>query len=251
MKNKKLIAIIPARGGSKRIPQKNIKEFFGHPLIAYTITAAITSNLFSKVVVSTDCPETGKIAQWYGAEYLPRPKSLATDTAGLVEVALHVLSSLEENNIQIDALCQLMPNCPLRRSSDIVNHYSIFKINQHLFQISTVSYRGVYPHWALVEDSEGYGQWLFSENNLIPSQKLRKAFCPTGAIWWARASDFKKQRAFYGDPFHLCLMDANRGIDIDNLEDLELAELLVRGLLARDSFSPLEPISRKSFLEED
>lgn len=250
MDDKLTIAIIPARGGSKRLPGKNIKPFFGHPLIAYTISAALRSNLFHKVIVSTDSPEIGEIGQWYGAEYLPRPKELATDKASLIDVALHTIESLEQQNFRLNSLCQLMPNCPLRRSEDIVEQFSIFENQQRLFQISTIPYRGVYPHWALAQDSKGRGRWVFGSGNLVPSQDLETVYCPTGAIWWVRVNAFRKQRAFYGDPFHLCLMDANRGLDIDRMDELELGELLVQGLWERDKVFPLEPVEKLSFLEE-
>ena len=86
------------------------------------------------------------------------------------------------------------------------------------------------------------GRWLFGERSLVRSQDLPSTFCPTGAIWRAwRTKDFLEQNAFYGSPFHPALIDANRGIDIDDEEDLKLAELLVHGFTARDGISPLEP----------
>jgi CMP-N-acetylneuraminic acid synthetase len=134
-----------------------------------------------------------------------------------------------------------MPNCPLVRSADIVEHWRLFNENERRFQISVVPYRGVYPQWAVVFDDQQRGQWLSSERSLVRSQDLRTTYCPTGAIWWARTKDFLAQNAFYGFPFHLASMDANRGIDIDDEDDLRLAELLVHGLTARDGVSPLEP----------
>ncbi len=245
-----LIAIIPARGGSKRLPKKNFRSFLGHPMLAYTVSAALNSKLFEMVIVSTDDPIIGRIAEWYGAEYLPRPQELATDQASLVDVGLHVLEVLSAQGIEVDALCQLMPNCPLRRSEDIVEHYSLFENNHRHFQISVVPYRGVYPHWALVMDDGQKGRWLFGDKFLVPSQELGVVYCPTGAIWWARVSDFLEQRSFYGDPFHLAPMDGNRGLDIDRAEELELADILVRGLRERDGILPLEPIAVDPFPQE-
>ncbi len=251
MQKNQIIALIPARGGSKRIPNKNIVPFFGHPLLAYTIAAAINSYLFDKVIVSTDDPLIATIAQWYNAEYLLRPSNLATDRASLVDVANHLLDNLEQQNIPVDALCQLMPNCPLKTSQDIIKHYNLFNSNQRSFQISVVNYRGVYPHWALQKNERGEGNWVFGSQYLIPSQELGKVYCPTGAIWWVKAQDFKKQKAFYGNPFYLELIDANRGIDIDEKEDLELAEILVRGIRDKNKISPLEPIMTKPFLQKE
>jgi CMP-N-acetylneuraminic acid synthetase len=243
---KGLLAVIPARGGSKRIPNKNVLSFFGHPMLAYAIAAARSSGLFARTVVSTDSVEIGKMATWYGAEYLARPAELASDTADLVDVSLHVLQTLAAEGFQPTALCQLMPNCPLRRNEDICDHFREFENSKRKFQISVVPYRAVYPHWAVAQGKDG-GRFIFGTDHLANSQTLTKAYCPTGAIWWAQTEAFIKQRAFYGDPYYLACMDANRGIDIDDAADLALADLLVRGLRDRDGTSPLEAVTAESF----
>jgi CMP-N-acetylneuraminic acid synthetase len=238
------VAIIPARGGSKRLPGKNILPFFGHPMIAYTIATAKNSGLFQEIIVSTDDPDLGWVAEWYGASYLPRPAKLATDHASLVDVALH---TLKETHRTFEFVCQLMPNCPLRRSEDIIEHFSIFREQKRSFQISVMRYRSLYPHWSLSIDPAGFGKWVFGSEFLIRSQDLTDVFCPTGAIWWAKTSDFIEQSAFYGDPFFLAEIDPNRGIDIDTIDDLNLVDLLVRGLRDRDGVSPLESINSPAF----
>ncbi len=250
MANEKLIALIPARGGSKRVPGKNILPFFGHPMLAYSIVAAKNSNLFERIIVSSDDPLTGEIAEWYGAEFFPRPPAFATDQASLEDVAFHVLDTLADEGLKVDAICQLMPNCPLKRSEDIVDHYQLFRDNQRKFQIAAIEYRGLYPHWAMTADQQGYGQWIFGEENLLDSHDIGTTYCPTGAIWWARAEDLRQHKSYYGDAFHIAPMDANRGLDIDDNQDLELAEILVRGLQDRDGYSPLESINISPFRKE-
>ena len=240
------VALIPARGGSKRVPRKNLLPFFGHPMLSYAVAAARNSGLFQHVLVSTDDRETGKVASWYGAEYVPRPPELAGDEAGLQDVALHALDWLADRGARPDMLCQLMPNCPLRRAEDIRQHHEVFERERRDFQISVVPYRCVYPHWAMVQEPAG-GRFLFGEEFLVGSQRLREAFCPTGAIWWTRCAAFRRQRSFYGTPYFLAPMDANRGVDIDTAQDVEFAELLVHGLTQRDGRSPLEPIARAAF----
>lgn len=237
-----LIAIIPARGGSKRLPEKNVRPFFGHPMLVYPVSAALNSELFAKVIVSSDDPAIGGIAEQYGADFLLRPAELASDTASLVDVARHVLGMLGRQGMEPDAICQCMPNCPLVRGEDIREHWRMFEQANRSFQISVVPYRGVYPQWAVAGSDGHEGRWVFGERNLVRSQELPPAYCPTGAIWWARTRDFLVQNAFYGSPFHIAPMDANRGIDIDDQEDLKLAELLVHGLTTRDGESPLEPV---------
>ena len=249
MASRRAIALIPARGGSKRLAGKNVRRFFGHPMLAYGVSAALNTGLFARVIVSSDDPLVGRIAEWYGAEFLLRPAELSTDTASLVDVARHVIGVLADRGEAVDALCQCMPNCPLVRSTDILEHGRWFEEGRRCFQISVVPYRGVYPQWALVANGEQAGRWLFGKENLIRSQDLSQTFCPTGAIWWTRTREFLAQNAFYGSPFHLAPMDPNRGMDIDDAQDLELAELLVRGLRERDGQSPLEPIHSAVFAD--
>lgn len=232
-----MIAVIPARGGSKRIPRKNVAEFFGHPMVAYAVAAARNSGLFRHVVVSTEDDEIARIARRYGAEVAVRPPDLATDAAGLVEVAEHALGEFGRDDDV--AFCQLMPNCPLRRAGDILAHWAAFSRGDRDFQISAVPFRVVYPQWSLRTAPNGTGSWAYGEN-LGASQDLPSLVCPTGAIWWMRLHAFRAQRRFYGEPFHVEVMDANRGIDIDTPEDLTLAELIVRGLRDRDHTDPLE-----------
>jgi len=241
--------MVPARSGSKRLPKKNVRPFFGHPMLAYSVSAALNSGLFAEVIVSSDDPAVGRLAEAYGAVFVSRPPELATDSAQLVDVARHVLEVLRGRGIEPEAICHCMPNCPLVRSGDIIRHWRKFSEARRAFQISVVSYRGVYPQWALGCDARQEGRWLFGEH-LVRSQDLPQAFCPTGAIWWARTREFLAQNAFYGSPFHLEPMDPNRGIDIDDEEDLKLAELLVHGLTARDGESPLEPANRHAFVPE-
>ncbi len=220
-------------------------------MLAYSVSAALHSRLFAEVIVSSDDPAIGRIAEWYGADFELRPPELASDSAPLVDVARYVLDGLRKRKREPEALCQIMPNCPLVRSADIVEHWRTFKDGNRLFQISVVPYRGVYPHWALVSDDQQGGRWLFGDPRSVRSQELPAAYCPTGAIWWARTKDFLAQNAFYGSPFHLAPMDANRGIDIDDEEDLKLAELLVQGLRARDGESPLEAANHDAFALEN
>jgi CMP-N-acetylneuraminic acid synthetase len=217
-------------------------------MLAYSVSAALHSGLFAEVVVSSDDPAIGRIAESYGAVFISRSPELASDSAQLVDVARNVLDVLRARGMEPYAICQVMPNCPLVRSADILEHWKIFSSGERRFQISVVPYRGVYPHWAVVADDEQIGRWLLGdERYLVRSQDLPRTFCPTGAIWWARTADFLAQNAFYGSPFHLAPMDANRGIDIDEEEDLQLAELLVRGLTGRDGASPLEPVHHAAF----
>ena len=215
-------------------------------MLAYSISATLNSGLFKSVIVSSDDPEVGRIATWYGADFVRRPPELATDTAPLTDVAAQVIAEYHKGKVQAECLCQCMPNCPLVRASDIVESWRVFEEKKRRFQISVVPYRSVYPQWAVASDRRGEGRWLF-DNQISRSQDLTPALCPTGAIWWTRVGDFLSQGTFYGSPFFLYPMNANRGIDIDDIHDLELAELLVLGITAKTGASPLEEVSRSAW----
>jgi len=221
--------------------------FFGHPMMAYGISAAVNSGLFENVIVSSDDAEIGRVAEWYGAEFMPRPPELATDTAQSIDAVTHVLRTIAKNGSSPDTICQVFPNCPLVTSADIIEHERLFRDGRRSFQISVVTYRCVYPEWAMVENAAGHGQWRFGPEFLVRSQELSRTYCPSGAVWWARCSDLLAQNTFYGSPYHLAEIDANRGMDIDDEEDLRLAELLVLGLTAREGRSPLEPLRASYF----
>src|ERR1700678_1317951 len=177
----KPVAIIPARGGSKRLPGKNINSFFGHPMMAYGVSAAVNSGLFEKVIVSTDDSEIGRVAEWYGAEFVERPGKLASDTAKSIDAVIHVLQTLKQRGHEPAYLCQIFPNCPLVVAADVVSHGKLFCEHHRVFQISVVTYRCVYPEWAMMADAEGRGRWAMGKEFLGRSQDCARTFCPTGA----------------------------------------------------------------------
>lgn len=234
------IAVIPARGGSKRVPRKNIVPFFGHPMIAYSIASALKCGLFDQVIVSTEDEAIGRIARDYGARFMTRPAQLANDIVGVGDVGVHVLRTLMAEGHRPAEICLLLPSCPLRRAQDILDQHEAFVRKGRPSQISVVPYQGVYPHWAVVGDEFGRGRFLFEGNSELNTQELKEAYCPTGAIWWAHAEMLDRAEHFYMPDYGIEPMDALYGFDIDTLEDLALAEVLVHGLTARDGSSPLE-----------
>lgn len=216
-------------------------------MMAYGLAAAVNSGLFERVIVSSDDLEIGRVAEWYGAEFIQRPAELATDTAKSIDAVTHVLRTLAGRGEHPEYLCQIFPNCPLVTSTDVIEHGKLFREGNRSFQISVVTYRCVYPEWAMVTDAEGRGRWAFGKEFIGQSQDCARTFCPTGAVWWADSDELLAQNTFYGSPLHLAEIDANRGVDIDDAEDLRLAELLVLGLTARDERSPLEVPRRESY----
>ena len=125
---KKNIAIIPARGGSKRIPKKNIKDFLGKPILAYSIETAIRTNLFERIIVSTDSDEIASVACEYGAETpFIRPDAISDDYTGTHKVIGHAVNWLEHHNTEIDFVCCIYPTAPLIDKNDIIKGYNLIE----------------------------------------------------------------------------------------------------------------------------
>lgn len=227
----KNIAIIPARGGSKRIPQKNIIDFFGKPLIAWTIEAALQSGCFDRVLVSTDDAAIAELAKSLGAD-CPFLRNNAADDYSPVSLAtLAALNQAEEYwDVTFDLVTQLMPNCPLRNANDI--KASLIHFNEHAtnFQISCFSYGWINPWWAVKIGESKQPTPLFPESLNKRSQDLDKLYCPTGAIWIGRSSSLKESQTFYGPNHIFCSLPWTSAVDIDELDDLQMAKAVKRML---------------------
>lgn len=224
-----LIAVIPARGGSKRIPHKNVRPFEGKPIIGYTIAAARESGLFEQVVVSTDSEEIAEIARQYGAEVpFLRDAELSDDLTPVSSVTSHVLWQLDPTGDRFEIVAQLMANCPLRTSSDVIDSYKQFEKTETESQISVVRYGWQNPWWATRRNERHELEPLFKEQMSARSQDLPDLFCPTGAIWWARAEVLRRTKTFHVESRTGWEIPWQRGIDIDTLDDWKMAEILFR-----------------------
>ena len=222
--NVKRIAIIPARGGSKRIPKKNLIDFMGKPLIAWTIEAAIESKAFSKVVVSTDDEEIAKVSRKYGAEVPFLRDAFADDHSPVSQGTIHTLAQLESSGEFFREVVQLFAVCPLRTSSDILEAINFFEERKLNFLISSYKYTWMNPWWATTIDVSGKPNWIFKDS-LKRSQDLPELYSPTGAIWIANVNQLKEAQSFYGPGHVFWKMNWKRAIDIDTYEDVELAEI--------------------------
>ncbi len=218
------IAIIPARGGSKRIPKKNILSFNNKPMIAWTIEAALESQSFSQVVVSTDDPEIAEISIGYGAAVPFLREDKADDHSPVSEATLTALLQSEAYwKESFDTVCQLMPNCPLRTSADIQQHIQAFDDNNRDFQISSFKYGWMNPWWAASIEPNGQPNFLFQQAKQQRSQDLESLYCPTGAIWLAKSDKLKKQNTFYGENHCFEALPWQSAVDIDDYDDLDFA----------------------------
>lgn len=218
------IAIIGARGGSKRIPRKNIIDFFGKPLMAWSIEAALNSNVFRKVIVSTDDREIADVARKYGAEVPFMRERFADDFSPISTVVADTVEVMRDRfGEHYDVVAQVMPNCPMRTADDIRGSYRHFIDRKLEFQLSCFPYGWMNPWWAFTIGEDGTPSPLNERGLNSRSQDLEKLYCPTGAIWLAKTESLLRSRSFYGPGFSLCPISWQSAVDIDDLEDLEMA----------------------------
>ncbi len=222
------LAVIPARGGSKRIPGKNLVDLGGQPLLAYTVRAAVDSGLFARIVVSTDSEEIADAARSLGAEvpFLREP-SLSDDFVPVSAATVDALERVDPGADLFSAVCQLMPNCPLRTAADVVGSCEQFEATGSEAQISVVRYGWQNPWWAMRRSEEYVLQPLFPEAHSARSQDLAELYCPTGAAWWARAAVLRREGTFLMPGRTGWEISWQHGVDIDTADDLDLAQVLL------------------------
>jgi CMP-N-acetylneuraminic acid synthetase len=221
------IAIIPARGGSKRLPRKNILSFNGKPMITWTIEAALKSEMFSKVLVSTDDDEIRQVSIEAGAE-VPFLRQVAFDDhATSSEATLAALNQAEQHwGDTYTSVTQLMANCPLRHSADIQDAVFHFEQAAAPAQISCFKFGWMNPWWAVQLSPEGKPTYAFPEIRQSRSQDLPSLYCPTGAIWIASTYALKQHRTFYAPEHIFYAMHYVSAVDIDDQDDLLMAQAL-------------------------
>lgn len=221
----KKIAIIPARSGSKRIPQKNVFDFMGKPLMAWTIEAALKSNLFDRIIVSTDSSEFADVAKSYGCDV---PFLRDTNADDVTPVSMATIRAIEqaENHYgeKYDIAVQLMANAPIRDSTDVVNHFNHFMSQNCDFQISSFKFGWMNPWWAFKLNNNHTHEWIHPQATSSRSQDLPNLYCPTGAIWIAKTNSLFEAQTFYGPGFSFHEIDWKSAVDIDDYEDLDFAK---------------------------
>jgi N-acylneuraminate cytidylyltransferase len=229
---KNRIAIIPARGGSNRIPRKNIKDFLGKPIIAYAIEEAIKSNLFDEVMVSTDDVEISEVAQKYGA-MVPffRSAETSNDTAGLIDVLYEVQNTYRiRENVQFKECCCILPTSPLLQASDLLKSSTDFAKGKFDTLLSVVKYG--YPIQRSLKIVSGRVVMNWPEYYSARTQDLDSNYHDAGMFYWLRFDDaicidrlFTENSGGYEIPEH-------RVQDIDTESDWKLAEIKYSFLLS-------------------
>ncbi len=229
-KSKNILGLIPARGGSKGLPRKNIKLLLGEPLIAWTIKQALASRYLDRIVVSTDDKEIAEISKKYEAEVpFIRPKELAKDNAKGIDVVLHVIDWISENDEQkqYDLIMLLQPTSPLRKFEDIDKSIELLFLKK-ANAIVSVCEVDHHPLWANTLPENGcmknfIRQEIMNKNR----QKLPVFYRINGAIYLAYCDYIKEQESFFGENTFAYIMPKSMSIDIDSEVDFKLAETLM------------------------
>ena len=224
------ICVIPARGGSKRIPRKNIKEFNGKPIIAYSIETALKSNCFEKVIVSTDDTEIAEVAKKYGAQVpFIRPTELSNDYAGTIPVIKHTIEWLEGHNNTIDNVCCLYATAPFVQADSIRKAYKKMKQEKADYCFTVTSF--AFPiQRAIKITAENRIEMFYPEHFETRSQDLEESYHDAGQFYWGKAEAFKQQKPLFSKSATPYILPRYLVQDIDTHEDWRRAELMYQAL---------------------
>ena len=221
-----MLAIIPARGGSKGLPGKNIRPFNGKPLIAYAIEVALKSKAVTRVVVSTDAPEIASVAIEYGAEVIMRPEELATDTSAALDAFLYTVEEIERREKKVHpAFIVLYPTAPLRTQEQIDGCIQLF-YDREASSVISVTESDHPVEWARVIEG-GILKEKFQGGNLN-RQSYDVSYFPNGLLYVFNYQDLKETREYYMDKTYPYIIDKLYCADIDDLLDFQMAEFKYR-----------------------
>ena len=222
------LCIIPARGGSKRIPRKNIKEFLGQPVIAYSIKAAIDSQCFDKVIVSTNDAEIAEVAKSFGASVpFMRPDELADDYASTIPVVKHAIEWFDDQGQSPSEVCCLYATAPFVRASTIRKAYEQMQSAQADYCFTVTSF--AFPiQRAIKITAENRVEMLYPEHLETRSQDLEESYHDAGQFYWGKAEAFKQQKPLFSKSATPYILPRYLVQDIDTLEDWKKAELMFK-----------------------
>ncbi len=214
-------AIIPARGGSKRVPRKNAADFLGRPILAWTVNAALESGLFDRVVVSTEDEEIGALAKAAGAELDVRRPELATDTATVAQVCTDFLDRQEAAGLDYDRFCCLYATAPLRTAEDIRQVMALLEPGVCDWALAACGF-DLPVSQALHRRTDGFWEPRWPDLYEKPSREQEELLVDNGSTYAVTVSGFR-EHGFVGPGLRLHVMPRSRSVDIDEPEDLELA----------------------------
>ncbi|MBT4540738.1 N-acetylneuraminate synthase [Candidatus Woesearchaeota archaeon] len=253
-KNKKIVTIIPARGGSKRLPRKNILPLAGKPLIGHSIESSLKNSYIDKTIVSTDNSEIAEISSKYGAEVIMRPEEIATDTSPPIEAYKHVLSKLEQEGYLADIIIVLQPTNPLRTNEELNKAIEMIIDNEAGIVIS-VNQNKISHKWLLKIDNSSKENMnktnlIFNEEEGIRTQDQEKSYEVNGNIFgYSRERILKGDIYDYNNNCVALISNKKVTIDIDDKEDFEFAELIFEKLNENKIDQTKEDQIRKEHVE--
>jgi len=231
------IAIIPARGGSKRIPKKNIKNFFGKPIISYSIKAAIKSNLFSEIMVSTDDIEIAEISKKYGANipFLRSTKN-ADDYATLSDVIIEVINNYEKLGKSFDNICCILPTAPFISPERLKEAFNLLKQLNFDSIFAVVKYS--YPIFRALEFTENNKiKMIWPEYLYTRSQDIKPAYYDSGSFYWVKTKALIKEKSLFCNNGSAIVLSEIEAQDIDNESDWKIAELKFKFLNEQKNYN--------------
>ena len=224
------LCVIPARGESKRIPRKNIKDFFGQPMIAYSIKAALKSNFFDQVIVSTDDAEIAEVAKYFGASVpFVRPDELANDYTGTVPVVKHAIEWFDDQGQSPSEVCCLYATAPFVRAGTIKRAYEQMQSTQADYCFTVTSF--AFPiQRALKVTAKNRIEMFYPEHLETRSQDLEESYHDAGQFYWGKAESFKQQKPLFSKSATPYILPRHLVQDVDTLEDWKRAELMYQVL---------------------
>lgn len=224
MKN---LAIIPARSGSKRVKDKNIRDLNGKPLMAYTIEAAVDSGVFSRVMVSTDSTRYAEIAVRYGAEVpFIRSNHNATDSAGTWDTVDEVLKEYAQRGEIFDNVCVLQPTSPLRSSRHIQEAYELFCNKAKVAVVSVCETEHTLVWYGQLDDSHSLDRFV-TEDDIMARQSKGVHYRVNGGIYFISVAEYSRNKWIYREGSYAYLMDQMHSVDIDTESDFVLAGMIL------------------------
>jgi len=221
------VCVIPARGGSKRIHKKNIKDFLGKPIIAYSIEAALKSKLFDKVIVSTDDENIAKVAKDYGAEVpFIRPEKLSDDYTSTNSVIKHAINWLLEQDIEINYVCCIYATAPFVEVTYLKQGLELLSDSNQLFAFSMTSFS--FPIQRAIKINNNKISMFYPEHTLTRSQDLDEAYHDAGQFYWGKSQAFLDEISMFSEDSIPVVLPRYLVQDIDTLEDWKRAELMYK-----------------------
>jgi CMP-N,N'-diacetyllegionaminic acid synthase len=223
----RILSIIPARGGSKGLPRKNIAKLNGKPLIAYSIESALNSNFVNRVIVSTEDAEIAEVSRSHGSEVLDRPKELAQDGTPTISVVQQVLHQLEDEGYLAEVVVLLQPTTPLRTTEDIDAAVQLF-LTSNCQSVVSICEMEHSPYWSFQVEGSYLKPLLGKKYLKMRRQDLPKVYLPNGALFISSPKVLFETKSFYSSRVMPYIMPPERSIDIDCENDLLHAEILLK-----------------------